>query len=132
MRIVSTLLALFVSGVGLAADPPAPVPLVAAKVTRVSDGDSLEVLMDSGKGRVRLSAVDTPEYDQPYGPQSSAALKGLLPVGSPVELEVVTTDAFRRMVAVVWLVGDGERLNVNEWLLRQGHAWALRRYMREP
>ena len=129
---LSVFLILFVAGVSLAADPAAPATLVAAKVTRVSDGDSLEVQMDSGKGRVRLSAIDTPEYDQPYGQQSSAALKALLPVGSSVELEVITTDAFRRMVAVVWLVDAGKRLNVNEWLLRQGHAWALRRYMREP
>jgi endonuclease YncB( thermonuclease family) len=29
---------------------------------------------------VRLSAIDTPEYDQPYGSQASAALKALLPL----------------------------------------------------
>jgi endonuclease YncB( thermonuclease family) len=114
-----------------AADDPAP-KRVAAKVTRVSDGDSIEVDMDSGHGRVRLSAIDTPEWDQPYGSQSSAALKALLPPGANVELEVVTTDPFKRMVAVVWLLADGKRVNINETMLRQGHAWALRRYMREP
>ena len=113
------------------ADPPKPTVL-AAKVTKVNDGDSIEVQLESGPGRVRFSAIDTPEYDQPHGSQSSAALKALLPVGSDVELEVVTQDAFRRLVAVVWLVSDGKRTNVNETLLRQGHAWALRRYMREP
>ena len=106
--------------------------MVAAQVTKVSDGDSLEVQMDSGRQRVRLSAIDTPEYDQPYGGQSSAALKALLPTGSRVELEVVTTDPFKRMVAVVWLLADGKRVNINEAMLRQGHAWALRRYMRDP
>lgn len=105
---------------------------VAAKVTKVSDGDSLEVDLESGHARVRLSAIDTPEYDQPYGSQSSAALKALLPLGSAVELEVVTQDAFKRLVAVVWLLADGQRININETMLRQGHAWALRRYMREP
>jgi micrococcal nuclease len=114
-----------------AADPPKPTVL-AAKVTKVNDGDSIEVQLESGPGRVRFSAIDTPEYDQPYGSQSSAALQALLPVGSDVELEVVTQDAFRRLVAVVWRVSDGKRTNLNETLLRQGHAWALRRYMREP
>jgi endonuclease YncB( thermonuclease family) len=112
------------------ADDPAAV--LTAKVTRVSDGDSLEVDLPSGHARVRLSAIDTPEYDQPYGRDSSAALKALLPVGSAVELEVVTQDAFKRMVAVVWTVRDGKRVNINDTLLRQGHAWALRRYMRDP
>jgi micrococcal nuclease len=112
-----------------AADPPR---VVTATVTKVNDGDSIEVQLEAGPGRVRFSAIDTPEYDQPYGTQSSAALKALLPVGSNVELEVITQDQFRRLVAVVWLVSDGKRVNLNETMLRQGHAWALRRYMREP
>jgi micrococcal nuclease len=131
MRILFVILGLF-TGASFAADSPQTPAPVSARVTRVSDGDSLEVQTDAGTVRVRLSAIDTPEYDQPYGDRSSAAMKELLPLGSTVELEVVSTDAFRRMVAVVWKVGDGKRINVNEWLLRQGHAWALRRYMREP
>ena len=90
------------------------------------------MLLDTGPGRVRFSAIDTPEYDQPYGAQSSAALKALLPIGSTVELEVVTQDAFKRIVAVVWLLAEGQRVNINELMLRQGHAWALRRFMRDP
>lgn len=127
--LLAMLLATLLTMTRAAADPQVAKP---AKVTRVNDGDSIEVQLDSGAARVRLSAIDTPEYDQPYGGQSSAALKALLPVGSPVELEVVTQDQFHRLVAVVWLVADGKRVNVNETLLRQGHAWALRRYMREP
>ena len=112
-----------------AAEPPA---VLKAKVTRVNDGDSIEVDTEQGHARVRMSAIDTPEYDQPYGAQSSAALKALLPVGTPVELEVVTQDQFKRMVAVVWLVQGNQRTNVNETMLRQGHAWAYRRYMKDP
>lgn len=104
---------------------------VPAVVTRVNDGDSIEVDLAAGPGRVRFAAIDTPEYDQPYGSQSSAALKALLPVGSKIELDIITQDAFRRMVAMVWLEKDGERINVNETMLRQGHAWAYRRYMKE-
>lgn len=115
-----------------AADGPASPAVRAAKVTKVNDGDSIEVLLDSKPARVRLSAIDTPEYDQPYGSQSSAALKALLPLGSTVELDVVTEDAFRRLVAVVWMTKGGRRVNINETMLREGHAWALRRYMREP
>ena len=130
-RIPALILAASLSMAASAAEPQGAA-LQPAKVTRVNDGDSLEVQLDSGPARVRLSAIDTPEYDQPYGSQSSAALKALVPLGSAVELEVVTRDQFRRLVAVVWLVADSKRVNVNETLLRQGHAWALRRYMREP
>ena len=114
-----------------AADPPKPLPVLTASVTKVNDGDSIEVTLDSGPARVRMSAIDTPEHDQPYGAKSSAALKAMLPVGASVELEVVTQDQFKRLVATVWLVADGKRVNINEAMLREGHAWAYRRYMRE-
>jgi micrococcal nuclease len=114
-----------------AAEPAKTQPSLAATVSKVNDGDSIEVTLESGAARVRMSAIDTPEYDQPYGQSSSAALKKLLPVGSTVELEVVTQDQFRRLVATVWLVADGKRININEAMLSAGHAWAYRRYMRE-
>jgi endonuclease YncB( thermonuclease family) len=120
--------ALLLAGSSGAAGPA----VLKARVTKVNDGDSIEVELDSGHARVRFSAIDTPEYDQPYGAQSSAALKALLPVGSDVELEVVTQDQFHRLVAVVWLWKGAERINVNETMLREGHAWAYRRYMKEP
>jgi micrococcal nuclease len=131
---VRSIAAVFLVVWGVAADAAdsAKLPILLAKVVKISDGDSIEVQMDSGLARVRFSAVDTPEWDQPYGPQSSAALKAMLPLGSDVELEVVTQDAFHRVVATVWLVADGKRTNINESMLLQGHAWAYRRYMKDP
>src|SRR6186713_39679 len=85
--------ALLLAGVAVAQDPPRAT--LVATVTRVNDGDSLEVQLESGTGRVRLSAIDTPEYDQPYGTESSDAMKALLPVGTKVKLEVITQDQFR-------------------------------------
>lgn len=126
------LVALLLPGSVGAADAPKPLPVVAGKVSHVNDGDSLEVELSSGRVRVRMSAIDTPEYDQPYGSKSSAALRELLPIGADVELEVVTQDQFRRMVATVWRVDGDKRVNVNEAMLREGHAWAYRRYMKEP
>jgi micrococcal nuclease len=114
--------------VAAGADPP---KVISAKVTKVNDGDSIEAQTAAGVVRVRLSAIDTPEYDQPYGVKSSAALKARLPIGADVELEIVTQDQFKRVVAVVWLVAGGDRINLNEMMLREGHAWAYRRYMRD-
>jgi endonuclease YncB( thermonuclease family) len=126
--IVATFCLLLALGVS-AAESPKPRALLPAKVTKVNDGDSLEVMLDTGAGRVRLFAIDTPEHDQPHGAESSAALKSLLPVGSAVELEIVTRDQFRRIVAIVWRMDAGARTNVNEKMLSDGHAWAYRRYM---
>jgi endonuclease YncB( thermonuclease family) len=104
---------------------------LAATVTKVNDGDSIEVRTEAGHARVRLSAVDSPEYDQPHAAQATAALRALLPIGAAVELDVVTQDQFRRIVAVVWVQSAGARVNVNETMLREGHAWAYRRYMND-
>jgi len=127
----AVLTALLLAGSADAADP-APHGLLKARVSKIDDGDSIEVQLDTGHARVRLNAIDTPEWDQPYGSQSSAALKAMLPVGSEVQLEVATQDQFRRLVATVWMNKDGQRINVNETMLRQGHAWAFRRYMKDP
>jgi len=124
------LASLLLAGPAGAADPPGQEPVLDARVTKINDGDSIEVdLADGQHVRVRLSDIDTPEYDQPYGAQSSAALKAMLPLDSTVELGVVTQDQFHRMVAVVWRVENGKRTNINEAMLRGGHAWAYRRYM---
>lgn len=123
---------LLLSGSAAAAEPAKPMPVLVAKVLKVNDGDSISVELASGKARVRLSAIDTPEYDQPYGSQASAALKSMLPEGSSVELEVETQDSFNRIVATVFLVVNSNRTNLNEAMLRDGHAWAYRRYMKDP
>ena len=126
------LVALLLAGSATAAEPVKPLPVLVAKVLKVNDGDSIQVELPSGKARVRLAAIDTPEYDQPYGSQASAALKAMLPIGATVELEVDTQDSFNRLVAIVWLVSSEKRINLNETMLREGHAWAYRRYMKDP
>ena len=68
-----------------AAADPDRVVLQSGTVTRVSDGDSIEVQLASGRARVRLANIDTPEHDQPYGREASAALKALLPLGATQE-----------------------------------------------
>ena len=118
--------ALALSGSATAADPAQPLPVLKAHVSRINDGDSIEVELESaGHARVRFSAIDTPEYDQPYGAKSSAALKAMLPLGSEVELEIVAQDQFHRVVATVWLLSDGKRIYLNEAMLREGTPGAI-------
>jgi micrococcal nuclease len=97
---------------------------IAGKVLRVFDGDTIEVLLNSGKIRVRLHGIDAPERDQP---QSAAARAWLAQQvqNQSVRLEPITQDRYDRMVARVFL---GER-NINSELVAQGHAWAYRHYL---
>lgn len=112
----------------LAAAPREEAELVlAGRVIRVIDGDTLEVALDSGPERIRLYGVDAPEARAPGGREATQALRRLVAVGA-VELQPVSDDprdAYDRLVAVVYAGGA----NVNERLLADGHAWAYRRYL---
>jgi micrococcal nuclease len=102
-------------------------PVLSGTVTRVIDGDTIQVQLSSGPIRVRLNSIDTPEKDQPWGPEAHAALAGRVE-GKRVDLEPVTQDHYDRLVAVVFL--DSE--NINAWMVQQGDAWAYRDYLEDP
>ena len=98
-------------------------PVLVGRVTRVLDGDTIEVALSSGPVQVRFGSVDAPEKKQPWGREAREALTRKLG-GREVVLDVVSQDQYDRLVAVVGL--DDE--NVNAWLVRQGHAWVYRQY----
>lgn len=99
--------------------------LLPGKVLRVIDGDTLDVLLSSGRIRVRLHGIDAPERDQPGGDESRRWLQQRVQ-DREVQLEPVSQDRYERMVAVVHL-GD---IDVNRELVRSGNAWAYRQYLR--
>jgi endonuclease YncB( thermonuclease family) len=70
--------------------------------------------------------VDTPERGQPWGKESTAALTALV-MGKEVEIEPFEQDRYERMIGIVFR----DELNVNLELVKRGHAWAYRQYMRK-
>ncbi len=102
-----------------------PLPVLVGTVTKIVDGDTIDVQLSSGPIRVRLHGVDTPERGQPWGKESTAALTALV-MGKEVDIEPFSQDRYERMIGIVFL-GD---LNVNLELVKRGHAWAYRQYMR--
>jgi endonuclease YncB( thermonuclease family) len=104
---------------------PAEDAVLAGRVLRVVDGDTLDVLLDSGRIRVRLHGVDAPEHDQPGGAEARQWLERSV-LNRDVLLEPVTQDRYERLVAVVHL----QDVVLNRELLRLGHGWAYRSYLR--
>lgn len=97
------------------------------RVTRVLDGDTLEVMLDSGPERIRLYGIDAPEARAPGGRAATQALVELLD-RAVVEVEPVSDDpydAYDRLIALVHVDG----VNASEYLVAAGHAWAFRRYL---
>ena len=96
-------------------------------VVRVKDGDSLVVDSNGREVEVRLADIDTPEFNQPRGDEARDVLRSLVD-GKEVRLELIGGDAYRRIVAHVF-VGD---LDVNAELVRRGLAWVRRAYDPAP
>ena len=99
----------------------------AETVVRVKDGDSLVVDSKGREVEVRLADIDTPEFNQPRGDEAKEALRSLVD-GKEVRLELVGGDAYRRIVAHVF-VGE---VDVNAELVRRGLAWVRRAYDPAP
>ena len=97
------------------------------KVTRVVDGDTVAFKVHKGPvEKVRLADIDTPERDQPWGTEATTALRKWL-MTKPARIEVVDTDRYGRLVATLWV--DDE--NINRRLVKEGHAWVYRKYLRD-
>ena len=99
------------------------------RVTRVIDGDTIEVEVGLVIRRVRLVGIDTPETKDPRKPvecfgQEAAARMNSLVGGRTVRLEKDpvgdTVDRYGRLLRYVY---SGDRL-VNAEMIRQGYARA--------
>ena len=94
---------------------------------RVIDGDTLVFRTASAKTlRIRLADIDTPELDQPWGEEAKAALSGWVQ-GERGRIDIVDTDRYGRPVATVWF----DDKNINRRLVKDGHAWVYRKYLRD-
>jgi micrococcal nuclease len=110
------------------AGPFAAVPTV----TKVIDGDTIDVRIGRQIRRIRLIGIDTPETKDPrksvqcFGKEASARTEALLPPGTEVRLErdVEETDVYDRTLAYVYRSSDG--LFVNLSLVAEGLADTLR------
>ena len=97
------------------------------KVTRVVDGDTVAFKIHKGPvKKVRLADIDTPERDQPWGTEATTALRQWS-MSKPARIEVLDTDRYGRLVATLWI--DDE--NINRRLVKEGHAWVYRKYLRD-
>jgi micrococcal nuclease len=96
--------------------PARPANLTTARVSRVIDGDTLDLA--DGR-RIRLLGINTPERDQAYYQQATQYLQTLVEdqiVG--IEFDTQTIDQFDRTLAYLWV---NDRM-VNIDMVLQGYA----------
>jgi micrococcal nuclease len=106
------------------------------KVTKILDGDTIDVDLDLGfnisySQRVRLSGVDTPESrtrdlnEKKFGLEAKEYVKSLIDNAKLVVIKTEKPDSsekYGRILGQVFL--DGSNISVNQMLIDNGYAWA--------
>jgi micrococcal nuclease len=106
------------------------------KVTKIVDGDTIDVDIDLGfdisfTSRVRLAGIDTPESrtkdlaEKSLGLEAKAYLKHAIDSAKTIVIKTEkmnSTEKFGRILGWVYLDGDTESLN--DKMINDGHAWA--------
>lgn len=97
-----------------------------AKVIRIVDGDTLEVLYGELPIKIRLAHIDCPEKrgKQPFGNAAKKALSDLC-FGQMIRLEYSSTDRNGRYISVIY---NESGINVNKEIIKQGMAWHYKQY----
>ncbi len=94
------------------------------KVVKITDGDTIQVMLNGKAEKIRLAGIDTPEKKQPFG-QAATRYNHSLSAQKIVTVRVEITDRYGRLVGEVFLP-DGRSLNRE--LVRAGYAWWFRKY----
>ena len=98
--------------------------LESLKIKRVVDGDTVHVFYQDEVYKIRLTEIDAPERDQPYGNNSTEYLKSLLKDGR-VDVDISGTDRYGRKLGRLYWRG----MDINRELVSAGYAWVYDQYV---
>lgn len=78
--------------------------LTQAKVNKVLDGNTLEVLLNNKVEKIRFAGIECPEINKPYGKEAFNFVKNqLLDKKIYLEFDTELKDKYKRIQAYVWL-----------------------------
>jgi endonuclease YncB( thermonuclease family) len=101
-----------------------PKEIIRGSVVRVVDGDTF-IVSDGGELiKVRLTHIDAPEKDQPFGSNATDYLKSAC-LDTDVVIYTDKKDRYGRYLGLA-LTNQGDTLNLN--LVRAGLAWHYKKY----
>jgi endonuclease YncB( thermonuclease family) len=93
-----------------------------AQVTRIIDGDTIEVMYQGEQRTVRFARLDAPESDEPGGSAATQALRERL-AGESVEIQWGDDEGRTHGFYGRWLGRiEHEGQDVGDWMVEQGHG----------
>ncbi|MEJ5993297.1 thermonuclease family protein [Pedobacter sp. Du54] len=101
-----------------------------AKVIRIIDGDTMEILYKNKSIKIRLAHIDCPEKgsSQPYNSNAKNALSDLC-FGQQITIYPQNADRYGRLIAVII---NAKKQVVNQEMIKRGMAWHFKRYSKDP
>lgn len=94
------------------------------RVVKVSDGDTLTVLVNKAQFRVRLDGIDAPELKQAFGQRLRKSLADIC-AGKTADVADRGKDRYGRTIGRINCAG----VDANSEQLRRGMAWVFTRYV---
>jgi endonuclease YncB( thermonuclease family) len=95
-----------------------------AKVIKVKDGDSIDILLDGTKQSLRLAHIDCPEKRQDYGAKAKEFTSNFC-FGKEITVTIAgKPDRYGRWIVEVFRNNQ----NLNKELVRNGLAWHFKKY----
>lgn len=99
--------------------------VIKGRAIEIYDGDTITLLNNDKKYKVRFYGIDAPEAKQEHGIVARNALRKKI-LGKEVTVTVVNLDRYGRAVGKVHL--DSRFINLE--MVREGHAWYYEAYAR--
>jgi len=105
------------------------------KVTKIVDGDTIDVDIDLGfdisfSSRVRLAGIDTPESrttdkaEKSLGLEAKAYLKHEIEAAKSVVIKTEKMDSSEKYGRILgWVFLDGSDISLNQKMIADGYAW---------
>lgn len=92
-------------------------------VVKVSDGDTVHLLVGNEKSKIRLDRIDAPESRQEYGKEATKHLRDLI-FEKTVKICYDKKDRYGRILGLIFL---GDR-DINLEMVATGNAWHYRQF----
>ena len=94
------------------------------KVEKIIDGDTVYATLEGKTYKLRLTEIDAPERDQPFGRQSKVFLRELLKDGE-FDADISGKDQYGRYLARLYDNG----VDINRKMVNEGMAWVYDFYV---
>ena len=105
------------------------------KVTKIVDGDTIDVEIDLGfdisfSSRVRLAGIDTPEsrtkdkIEKALGLESKAYLKNEIDSAKIIVIKTEKMNSSEKYGRILgWVFLDESKISINQKMINDGYAW---------